>query len=79
VTCTAEPRRAGMSDGDYWVDVATSLLGAGPDLEDNLDDANDDILDDAGSYTSACRVCGAGGACGYDAEGQPLIHAQGAQ
>lgn len=68
--CPVNVRRAGMSDEDYWADVATSL-GYPQDVEYNPDDEELD----APAYDSACPACGATGPCAYDVSGLPLIHA----
>jgi hypothetical protein len=69
--CTVRDRRATMTEEEFWTDVAETEAAArgyvppdddGPDL--------DDVTPDLG----ACRVCGEPGACGYDAEGRPMIH-----
>lgn len=73
--CSKRETRALMSNDEYWEDVALSLGfsvipddcdydGEGPGLDITLS-----------LVTEPCEVCGANGACGYDSEGRPMIHA----
>lgn len=72
--CAAAVHRAGMTDEEFWQDVADDLqpwIGACPD-------ADDSGLDDSVAATrSPCPECGAPGACAWDADGRPLIHVSG--
>jgi len=43
---------------------------------DMADDLDQDALDGLQRPASPCPVCGADGVCGYDAEGQAMIHAE---
>jgi hypothetical protein len=61
-----------MSDGEFWDRVAESFgVGGGPD-EPDFDDMEPT---DEELRRPPCEVCGSIGACGYDTEGLPLIHA----
>lgn len=67
--CAVSRRRALMTDSEFWEDVQNSMYPSfdEPDLPEH------DV-----TYTySPCGVCGEHGACGYDNEGRPMIHAEG--
>jgi hypothetical protein len=70
--CPEADLRDAMSDGEFWDHVAESILGPGsePDTDD-MEPVGYDELD----ILAPCEVCGESGACGYDSEGRPLIHA----
>jgi hypothetical protein len=62
-----------LSDGEFWDRVAESFgVGGGPDTEPDFDDMEPT---DEELHRPPCEVCGSIGACGYDTEGLPLIHA----
>ncbi|HEY9411792.1 MAG TPA: hypothetical protein VIP77_19590 [Jiangellaceae bacterium] len=42
--------------------------------EDTYVEDEPDCVDDEPPTVDPCPVCGAAGACSYDAEGRPLIH-----
>jgi len=67
VLCPEADERDGMDDGAFWERVARNL-GAVPDFDP--DDVPDDLTD-----VGPCPLCGESGACMYDVEGRPLIHA----
>jgi hypothetical protein len=58
-----------MTDDEFWDDVAESLQAQD---RENLTDVSPD---DEVPVTEPCPECGAAGACGWDSEGRPLIHA----
>jgi hypothetical protein len=60
--------RDAMTDDEFWAHVSQNFIPAWDD-----DDAGPDI--DAAFNVGTCQTCGADGACGYDAEGRPMIHA----
>jgi hypothetical protein len=63
-----------MSDGEFWDDVAQSILSnhMAPVMDDE-DDENYDITTDL--PVEPCSVCGtAETACGYDGAGLPYVH-----
>ncbi len=72
-TCSERDKRAAMTDAEFWAHVSPqdddpriTLPGWGE---------GDESID----YDLAaepCGECGATGACGWDAEGRPLIHAE---
>lgn len=71
--CTVRLPRAGMTDDEFWADVARGL-GEQPLYQD--DDPHGDYYDPDPTLglPDPCTVCGSLGACGYDAQGQPMIH-----
>jgi hypothetical protein len=69
--CSEADLRDAMTDDEFWAHVARSLNGDRP--EDEYDPAHEAI--DLGLIADPCPECGAAGACGWDDEGRPLIHA----
>ena len=69
--CPRAAERAAMTDEEFWDDVAANLgYPQGPPDDPDL------VADlDLGLRGPECPVCGELGACAYDAEGRPLIHA----
>jgi len=73
--CPEAEMRAAMSDGEFWEHV----LGTGthveydPDGDPNMPDQAECELN--ARLATPCPECGQPGACAYDAEGRPLIHA----
>lgn len=68
--CPEHDRRAAMADEEFWDHVARNL---GATMPDDLDGPDDDP--DALPVGDPCPECGEVGACAYDSEGRPLIHA----
>lgn len=69
--CPEADLRDAMTDDEFWAHVAGTL--AGPDDPDPDDLAAwEDVL-----MSEPCSQCGSVGACAYDSEGRPLIHADG--
>jgi hypothetical protein len=66
--CPEAGKRAAMSDDEFWAYVSSDL--GTPLPFDEPADGLDDV--DSGS---PCPECGESGACAYDAEGRPMIHA----
>jgi hypothetical protein len=66
--CPEVVERDALDDSAFWGRVH-------PNLVDLVDDCDQDDLDDLQPVPQSCLVCGAIGACMYDAEGEPLIHA----
>jgi hypothetical protein len=66
--CPEADMRDAMTDAEFWEHVARNL---GADFEP-FDDGTDV---DVAVADSPCAECGEAGACAYDAEGRPLIHA----
>jgi hypothetical protein len=63
-------RRAEVTDAEFWERV----LGAGTHHEpDDYDPSHEAVDSDVAA--SPCPECGASGACDWDSEGRPLIHA----
>ncbi len=63
--CPEADRIDGMTDDAFWEHV----YGADP--------ADSEPPEQEVTVGDPCRVCGSPGACGYDSEGLPLIHADG--
>jgi hypothetical protein len=59
-----------MRDEEFWHDVAASL-GAVP----NEDDEMEPVYNGFSLDVEPCPECGEIGACGYDSQGRPMIHA----
>lgn len=68
--CPEADERDAVTDDEFWQRVADNLT---PPHWDE-DDAGDDL--DVAIKTVPCVECGEFGACAYDSEGRPLIHAQ---
>ena len=78
--CLVRGRRAAMTDEEFWADVE-DLRGVGSiplllggDVDPDLEDVGPDPRDPG--YPDPCSECGEVGACGYDAEGRPMVHVQ---
>lgn len=65
--CPEADYRDTLTDEDFWAHVYPQ--GDGPDADGTEDGY-------APPYGRPCEVCGELGACGYDAEGRPMIHAE---
>ena len=71
-----------MTDEEFEIDIADSLQGSY--IYDDCDGgrlkrAPDQYIEDEPDVVDLvikgdCVVCGSAGACGYDAEGRPMIH-----
>lgn len=73
--CPEAAERAAMSDGEFWERVGCNLgCSPGPDYEP---DVPDHIQMADLRLSDPCPECGSRGACDYDAEGRPMIHATG--
>jgi len=72
--CPEGASRAAKNDEEFWEQVNRNL-GLAPDVVGLSDDADQDRLDGLTLADPICPICGSHGACSYDAEGQPLIHA----
>lgn len=68
--CGEAALRDAMTDEEFWQHV---FGREGWDPEDWDDDGPSDPIE--ARWTNTCSECGALGACAYDAEGRPLIHA----
>jgi hypothetical protein len=74
--CPEAELRDAMDDGEFWAHVFGQ---DGPDQDYDPDD--DPNLPDRAEYemeqrlADPCPECGQSGACAYDAEGRPMIHA----
>jgi len=77
-SCASRVRRANMTDNEFWQDVADSLTGGRARHDDYEEPDLDDFGPDGDAAVLAaepCPECEAEGACAWDAEGRPLIHA----
>lgn len=70
--CPESKLRAAMTDGEFWDHALNGRLPTDllPDL-DGWEPWEPGTLDSA----PPCPECGQLGACAYDADGRPLIHA----
>ena len=68
--CPEAEMRAAMDDGQFWAHV----LGQ-PDGPDGYDPDEDPWAPEPEPIVEPCVECGQLGACAYDPEGRPLIHA----
>lgn len=67
--CAVRARRARMTDEEFWDDVYGDHTASGePDFDGRHPDIDVPVAE-------PCPACGAAGACSWDAEGRPLIHA----
>lgn len=66
--CSVRARRAAMTDEEFWDDVYADHAATDPGIDDRHPDLDVPVAE-------PCPVCGAAGACGWDTEGRPLIHA----
>lgn len=64
--------RDAMSDEEFWEHVYSREAWT---EEDPWDDGPGDPLAIENGVTNPCPECGQIGACAYDAEGRPMIHA----
>lgn len=67
--CPEADRRDAMTDEEFWADVYD--FAHVPDCD--FPDFDEPVSLDA----TPCEACGEVGACAYDPEGRPLIHAMG--
>lgn len=63
--CPEHDKRAAMTDEEFWQHVFQVDYEGWTDFDGPTDG---DVADES------CSVCGERGACGYDAEGRPMIH-----
>lgn len=71
--CPEAAKRAAMTDAEFWDHVFNDPEPGGTsayDPEDWKHEAVDERL-----TADPCPECGAAGACSWDIEGRPLIHA----
>ena len=74
--CHEAEYRDSLSDEDFWWHV----FSGGDDAPNIYDDEPDGYeLDEPLAKAPPCPECGGYGACAYDQEGRPLIHAVGDQ
>ena len=71
--CPEADMRDAMTDTEFWEHVANNLSG-GQSYDPFDADADGPDLDVAVAL-DPCAECGEVGACAYDSEGRPLIHA----
>lgn len=56
-----------LDDGAFWERVLNGRTDEGPDVDEG--EPEREVAD-----LGVCPVCAELGACGYDAEGRPMIH-----
>ena len=69
--CTVRDVRSQMTDQQFWDHVYQVNIGAPDDDGPDLDDFGPDVP----MTGTPCPECGEAGACAWDANGRPLIHA----
>jgi len=70
--CPDAERRSKLTDDEFWDEVWHRLgYGGGPDA----DPGDDDIREDDPDLGARCPECGERGACAFDVDGRPMIHA----
>lgn len=68
--CPEGEFRSKLSDEEFW----DYVLKSAREITFKFDDDNSFIDDIALLLNQPCVICGELGACGYDAEGRPMIH-----
>jgi hypothetical protein len=75
-TCSEREKRAAMTDAEFWAHVYPD--DPNPNVVLPGWGEGDEALDyDLASSSDPCPICHAAGACGWDDEGRPFIHAIG--
>lgn len=70
-TCSLATFSDALDDGDFWEWVFHRRLPTDP----HPDDGDDQYFDIPELHDQQqCPECGEYGACGYDAEGRPMVH-----
>ena len=69
--CTVRHTRAQMTDAEFWQHVYQDHVAPQDDDGPDLDDYGPDVP----MTGTPCPECGEAGACAWDVEGRPLIHA----
>lgn len=67
--CPEADLRDAMTEEEFWAHVSANLSPS----DELLDDDGPEL--DVAIAPTPCPTCGESGACSYDAEGLPLIHA----
>lgn len=70
--CGEADLRDSMTDDEFWEHVYSREAWT---ANDPWDDGPGDPLIIENGVTNPCPECGSLGACAYDAEGRPMIHA----
>jgi hypothetical protein len=73
IFCASSRAAQALPDEEFWARVMEQGDPGAP--WDMIDDGHEFELDLGTYQNQPCRVCGGLGACGYDEEGRPLIHA----
>ncbi len=73
--CPEADYRASLSDGEFWDYVLNGHRPGDPVDDYDPDEDDNRPTDDELVISTPCPECGQVGACAYDAEGRPLIHA----
>lgn len=72
--CPEADERDAMSDSEFWERVGGNLLGYDP-VADYEPDVPDRVEMAELHLSDPCPECGSRGACGWDEQGRPMIHA----
>lgn len=70
--CPEADYRDSLSDADFWAHVYPDASDPDPSDYDAPPGMGVVVISD---HVSPCPLCGEWGACGYDPEGRPMIHA----
>ena len=74
--CPEADKRAAMDDGEFWDYMLNSIVPGEAPTEDGSDwEPDEDFFEFEPWNREPCPECGGYGACAYDQEGRPLIHA----
>ena len=74
VICTSSPEAAAMSDDEFWELLEARRHNMTPEqLREHEHDLTEFEFVNTAQF-DPCPECGVLGACGYDAEGRPMIH-----
>ncbi len=71
--CSEADYRDTLSDEDFWAHVYRQDIPEGWDDQPSAIDLDD--MANLSHVDTPCPECGVIGACAYDAEGRPMIHA----
>lgn len=68
--CPDAEFRASLDDGEFWEYVFNGVKPGDPRPDREIEFDERDVT----AQFDPCPVCGEFGPCGYDADGEPLVH-----